>query len=198
MAYQIIAEARNLDELRYVTPNIDDIPAGSVVNIHVNFAEYLNAEEVAREWNADIASLKAAMAEHIQVTRVSGSLQSVDIEGIVTGSPVIAVIAVIIVGLSVLGIVYVSAWAITKIVISCNITKQITATAKEVEALAKAGYSTAEILSLLEGQGKVVKTAGDVLAKTTTPSPSLAAGLGIPGWALAIAAVLLAYVLIKK
>ena len=170
--WSIIAEAGSVDELQNSFPLVDDLPPGTEILIHVDLVKWAPIGKLANIAGAEWWSQRLA-PENVLVTDVSGDWTTIEIRGVVHGTPVLIIIAVIVAALSLLGVAY----YVSRIYVSANIVEQTKADI--ARNMINSGYSADQVRQVLDG------------IKTATPNAAVVGGVSLAAIAAGLAAVIL-------
>lgn len=113
--WQIVAQADSIENFQYAVPSVDDLPAGTPVNLHIQLPQWAPVGGLANLFMAEWVAQRFIDEAHVRITDVrSDDAYSVTIDGEVTGTPVhLILFGVGAILLAVLGIAIVYAISIT-------------------------------------------------------------------------------------
>ena len=118
LGWQVIVDAKSMDELKNAVPLIDDIPVGTEVKIRLDYPWYANILDVGHLTDVVYWNNQLSQAD-IKVTKIDGGVNWLEVTGIAQGSPVMPVVWAIVAICAAFGVYW-----ITRAIIVANITKQ--------------------------------------------------------------------------
>ncbi len=166
MGWLTVAEVGSVAELEANPSYFDDLPAGG--EIFIRLQTQLPVASIFNLYGSEWFAQRLIDAS-IEVTDVSSpDTHTIDIRGIVRGSPLVAIVAAIVAICAVIAIFYV--FKITVMYYANEQAKQ-----DLVEQMMVAGYTPEQIANILKGLG----AANDPFAALLKALPWVVAGLGI-------------------